>query len=83
MTDLVKDKEEKEAKDLIKDFLDMIKEKPELVTKSLSEDEKTKLMSLSGVKQYPMRVKCATLAWHTLTSAIKNSQEEINTEKFD
>ena len=83
MTDLVRDKEEKEAKDLIKDFLDMIKEKPELITKSLSNDEKTKLMSLSGVKQYPMRVKCATLAWHTLTSAIKNSQEEINTEKFD
>ena len=83
MTDLVRDKEEKEARDLIKDFLDMIKEKPELVTKSLSEDEKTKLMSLSGVKQYPMRVKCATLAWHTLTSAITNSQEEINTEKFD
>ena len=83
MTDLVKDKEEKEARDLIKDFLDMIKEKPELVTKSLSEDEKTKLMSLSGVKQYPMRVKCATLAWHTLTSAIKNSQEEINSESID
>ena len=83
MTDLVKDKEEKEARNLIKDFLDMIKEKPELVTKSLSNDEKTKLMSLSGVKQYPMRVKCATLAWHTLISAITNSQEEINTEKFD
>ena len=62
---------------------DRIKEKPELVTKSLSNDEKTKLMSLSGVKQYPMRVKCATLAWHTLISAITNSQEEINTEKFD
>ena len=83
MTDLVKDKEEKEVRNLIKDFLDMIKEKPELVTKSLSNDEKTKLMSLSGVKQYPMRVKCATLAWHTLISAITNSQEEINTEKFD
>ena len=83
MTDLVRDKEEKEARDLIKDFLDMIKEKPEIVTKNLSEDEKTKLMSLSGVKQYPMRVKCATLAWHTLTSAMINSQEEINTEKFD
>ena len=83
MTDLVRDKEEKEARDLIKDFLDMIKEKPELVTKSLSEDEKTKLMSLSGVKQYPMRVKCATLAWHTLTSAIDNTQEEINSESID
>ena len=83
MTDLVKEKEEKEAKNLIKDFLEMIKEKPELATKSLSEDEKTKLMSLSGVKQYPMRVKCATLAWHTLTSAINNSQEEINSESID
>ena len=83
MTDLVKEKEEKEAKNLIKDFLEMIKEKPELVTKSLSEDEKTKLMSLSGVKQYPMRVKCATLAWHTLTSAIDNTQEEINSESID
>ena len=83
MTDLVRDKEEKEARDLIKDFLDMIKEKPEIVTKNLSEDEKTKLMSLSGVKQYPMRVKCATLAWHTLTSSITKSQQEINTEKFD
>ena len=83
MTDLLKQKEEKEAKNLIKDFLEMIKEKPELVTKSLSEDEKTKLMSLSGVKQYPMRVKCATLAWHTLTSAIDNTQEEINSESID
>ena len=83
MTDLVKEKEEKEVKNLVKDFLEMIKEKPELTTKNLSEDEKTKLMSLSGVKQYPMRVKCATLAWHTLTSAIKNSQEEINSESVD
>ena len=83
MTDLVKGKEEYEVKEIVNDFLDMIKEKPEIVTKSLSEDEKTKLMSLSGVKKYPMRVKCATLAWHTLTSAITNSQEEINTEKFE
>ena len=52
-------------------------------TKIITENEKTKLMSLSGVKQYPMRVKCATLAWHTLTSAMNNSQEETNTEKFD
>ena len=61
----------------------MIKDKPTLSYKGLNEDDKTKLMSLSGVKQYPMRVKCATLAWHTLTSAIDRSQEEINTEKFD
>ena len=83
MTDIVKEKEEKDVRNLTKDFLDMIKEKQELVTKSLSEDDKTKLMSLSGVKQYPMRVKCATLAWHTLISAITNLKEEINTEKLD
>jgi len=83
MTDLLKQKNENDAKELIKDFLEMIKEKPDISNKSLSENDKTKLMSLSGVKQYPMRVKCATLAWHTLTSAMKDSKEETNTEKFD
>ena len=83
MTDLMKEKKEKEVKELVEDFLQMIKESPEMKTKIITENEKTKLMSLSGVKQYPMRVKCATLAWHTLTSAMNNSQEETNTEKFD
>ena len=83
MTDLMKEKKEKEVKELVDDFLQMIKESPEMKTKIISENEKTKLMSLSGVKQYPMRVKCATLAWHTLTSAMSNSQEETNTEKID
>ena len=80
MTDLVKGKEEHEVKEIVSDFLDMIKEKDELSNNILHEDDKTKLMCLSGVKQYPMRVKCATLSWHTLTSAINNTQEEINTE---
>ena len=80
MTDLVKGKEEFEVKEIVSDFLDMIKEKDELNNNILHEDDKTKLMCLSGVKQYPMRVKCATLSWHTLTSAINNSQEEINNE---
>jgi len=83
MTDLIKGKEVNVVKELINDFLEMIKEKNSLKSNNLSEDEKTKLMSLSGVKQYPMRVKCATLSWHTLTSAINNKKEEINTEKFD
>ncbi len=83
MTDLMKEKKEKEVKELVEDFLQMIKESPEMKTKIITENEKTKLMSLSGVKQYPMRVKCATLAWHTLTSAMSDSQEETNTEKFD
>jgi len=80
MTDLIKGKEEAEVKEIVNDFLGMIKENPELKSKNLKEDEKTKLMCLSGVKQYPMRVKCATLSWHTLISAIDNTQEEINTE---
>ena len=80
MTDLVKGKEEFEIKEIVNDFLDMIKEKDQLNSNILNEDDKTKLMCLSGVKQYPMRVKCATLSWHTLTSAINNTQEEINTE---
>ena len=83
MTDLVKGKEEKDVKEIISDFLDMIKEKDTVKTNLLKDDEKTKLMCLSGVKQYPMRVKCATLSWHTLTTAINKSQNEINTEKMD
>ena len=83
MTDLVKGKEEKEVKEIVNDFLEMIKEKDEIKTNLLNDDEKTKLMCLSGVKQYPMRVKCATLSWHTLTSAIDRSQNEINTENVE
>ena len=80
MTDLIKGKNEHEAKDIVEDFLGMIKENPDLKSEYLKEDEKTKLMCLSGVKQYPMRVKCATLSWHTLTSAMDNSKEITNTE---
>tara|TARA_B100001564_G_C20459667_1_gene587385 strand:- start:218 stop:691 length:474 start_codon:yes stop_codon:yes gene_type:complete len=80
MTSLVKGKEENEVKEIVNDFLEMIREKEKLSTKILGEDEKTKLMCLSGVKQYPMRVKCATLSWHTLTTAINKSQNEINLE---
>ena len=81
MTDMVRGKEEKEVKEIIHDFLGMIKEKNSLENKILKDDDKTKLMSLSGVKQFPMRVKCATLSWHTLTSALDNSNNVIKTEK--
>ena len=81
MTDLIKGKSDNEAKEIIEDFLGMIKENPELKTNLLKEDDKTKLMCLSGVKQYPMRVKCATLSWHTLVSAIESDGKEITTEK--
>ena len=80
MTGLIKGKSDNEAKEIIEDFLGMIKENPELKNNILKEDDKTKLMCLSGVKQYPMRVKCATLSWHTLTSALDNSQQMVKTE---
>ena len=79
MTDLIKGKNEHEAKEIVEDFLGMIKENPDLKSEHLKDDEKTKLMCLSGVKQYPMRVKCATLSWHTLTSAMDNSKEITKT----
>ena len=83
MTDLVKGKEELEVKEIVNDFLDMIKEKDQLNNNILNEDDKTKLMCLSGVKQYPMRVKCATLSWHTLASALEGKREDVNTEALD
>ena len=80
MTDLIKGKNEHEAKEIVEDFLGMIKENPELKSENLEEDEKTKLKCLSGVKQYPMRVKCATLSWHTLVSAFDNNEEKVKIE---
>lgn len=39
-----------------------------------------KLEVLKGVKDYPVRVKCATLAWHTFEAALRKIQGEISTE---
>ena len=83
MTELIKGKSFDEAKEIMKAFLNMIKNTSEIQSNHLDEDQKTKLMSLSGVKQFPMRVKCATLSWHTLVSAMEGKKEEINTEAID
>ena len=83
MTDSVKGKSLKNSKEIISNFLNMIKNTSKIESNNLDDNQKTKIMSLSGVKQFPMRVKCATLSWHTLTSAINNIQKEINTEKLD
>ena len=83
MTELVKGKSFEEAKEIMDAFLNMIKNTSEIQSNHLDKDEKTKLMSLSGVKQFPMRVKCATLSWHTLNSAIMKKKEEVNTEAID
>ena len=83
MTELVKKKSFDEAKEIINAFLNMIRNTSEVQSNHLDEDQKTKLMSLSGVKQFPMRVKCATLSWHTLISAMDEKKEKVNTEAID
>jgi nitrogen fixation NifU-like protein len=42
-----------------------------------------KLAVLSGVREYPMRVKCATLSWHTLTAAMEQDHQTVRTEGED
>jgi len=83
MTELVKGKSIEETKEIMDAFLDMVKNTSEIQSNHLDEEQKTKLMSLSGVKQFPMRVKCATLSWHTLNSAMEGGKEEVNTEAID
>jgi len=39
-----------------------------------------KLAAFNGVRKFPVRVKCATLAWHTLEAALKNDQQPVSTE---
>ena len=39
-----------------------------------------KLAVFAGVSEYPLRVKCATLAWHALRAALRGDQEAISTE---
>lgn len=41
----------------------------------VDEDDIARLQALSGVRHYPMRVKCATLAWHTMQAAMKNEKK--------
>ena len=50
------------------------------VTEPVNTDEVGKMAVLSGVREFPARVKCASLAWHTLKSAILDSHETAKTE---
>ncbi len=45
-----------------------------------SDEEMGKLAVFSGVSEFPARVKCATLAWHTLQAAIAGTQDAVSTE---
>ena len=70
LTDTLKGKDLVLTKSITKSFLEMIKSKTKISLNSLTEDQITTIKSLSGVQEFPMRVKCATMAWHTLLSAI-------------
>jgi len=74
MTEAIKGKTKEEALALFDAFHAMLTEagKPA--------EELGKLAVLSGVRAYPMRVKCATLAWHTLKQALEQGQGTISTE---
>nr|WP_294840420.1 SUF system NifU family Fe-S cluster assembly protein [uncultured Methylotenera sp.] len=73
MTESLKGKTEAEALTMLENF-------KSLVTGGSVNKEMGKLAVLAGVQAFPQRVKCATLAWHTLQAALKNSTEPISTE---
>ena len=71
LTEVTKGKDLSFIKKLSEDFLNMIKNKTKITLNSLTDDQVTTITSLSGVQEFPMRVKCATMAWHTLLSAVE------------
>ena len=77
MTEIIKGKTETEADALFKQFHEMTTGK----TEAINLEAIGKLAVLAGVREYPARVKCATLAWHTLDAALKNQQQAVSTEE--
>jgi len=75
MTDSIKGKTVAEAKALFDRF-------QRLITRSIDDpvDDLGKLSVFAGVRQYPTRVKCASLAWHTLKAAAEARDETVSTE---
>lgn len=76
MTEIIKGKTQTEANDLFTVFHEMTTGKSE----DIQLEAVGKLAVLAGVREYPARVKCATLAWHTLDAALKNEAQSISTE---
>ena len=76
MTQALKGKSKQEAEELFNEFRRM-------VTGQLDEEEEPnslgRLKIFSGVREFPVRVKCATLSWHTMHAAL-NEQEKVSTE---
>lgn len=74
MTESLKGKTREEAMRLMDKFHDL------LTTDTPASRDLGKLVVFCGVRDYPARVKCATLAWHTLKSALSGSSETVTTE---
>jgi len=74
MTEAVQGKSVQEAEALFNDFHAMLTDVHPV------DRDFGKLMVLSGVKEFPVRVKCATLAWHTLHNALQGVTETAKTE---
>ncbi len=77
MTESLKGKTKEEVESLFQLFHDVVtgQAKDEGTTEKLG-----KLTVFSGVQEFPVRVKCATLAWHTLRAALENREEAVSTE---
>lgn len=74
MTGLVKGQKTEDIKEIFAKFHDDVMDEKEHT------ELPRKLKVFTGVKAYPMRVKCATLAWHTLTAALEGKQDPVTTE---
>jgi nitrogen fixation NifU-like protein len=77
MTESVKGKTRKEAEALFTRFHDLITGESKSAPGA---PELGKLAVFSGVREYPVRIKCATLPWHTLKAALDGDAERVSTE---
>jgi nitrogen fixation NifU-like protein len=77
MTESLKGKSEAEAARIFERFRDLVTGK---TPAGGDHPELGKLAVFEGVRDYPMRVKCATLAWHTMRAALAGSRETVATE---
>jgi len=75
MTESIKGKSVSDVARLFERFQQMITAPPDTLVDGLG-----KLEALAGVRQFPIRVKCASLAWHTLRAALDSRGEVVSTE---
>jgi nitrogen fixation protein NifU and related proteins len=73
MTDMLTGRTVAEAEKMMGGFLHLVK--GEADTGELDADDRERLEVMAGVSAFPMRVKCATLAWHTMKSALEGKSE--------